>query len=134
MTVLALFAKCRAIKIGRFILGSCNSRFTTASRVIVALEEEEKLAEIQHFLKCAIRYSNQHHSENFWLAAVKVYFEHQCRVWFGHPTEIWASCTRPELIYIPLSYIKCRVAYTTLEQYFGRIIGTDKVSVVIPLQ
>ena len=78
--LLTLFEKCRAIKIGRYIFGSCKSRFTTASRVMVLHKEKMKLAEIQYFLKCAVRMYSDCQTKTLWLAAVSFYFQHQCHV------------------------------------------------------
>ena len=59
-----------------------------------------------------------------------LFFEHQCRVWFGYPCEVWTMTTVPDLFFVPVNYIKCRVALSELKVNFGRVIGVQKVFVV----
>ena len=67
-----------------------------------------------------------------WVAAVKWFFEHQYKVWFGHPTQVWSSACYPGF-FIPISNIKSRVVYSHHLVNFGRIIGEEKVYIVTPL-
>ena len=41
--------------------------------------------------------------------------------------------TVPDLFFVPVNYIKCRVALSELKVNFGRVIGVQKVFVVSPL-
>ena len=58
-----------------------------------------------------------------WVAAVKWYETHQCRVWFGYPVEVWGSMQEPGYSLIPLTAIKSRVIHKKMLVNFGRIIG-----------
>ena len=58
---------------------------------------------------------------------------HDCFVWFGKPTQIWATVTFPGYSFVPVGNIKSRVLYTQAEVNFGRVIGLDSVNVVVPL-
>ena len=75
--------------------------------------------------------SNGTESRSFWFAAVPLFLDHPCRVWFGSPTEVWSRVTSRDIL--PLSYILCRIAYASTSVNFGRVIGEDTVLVVVPL-
>lgn len=129
--VLALYEKCGAIKIGRFVIGSSSSRFYTVSVVKVQAFGEEKLAEIQYYVKCAVRIEGK--TLYIWLVALSFFPEHQCKVWYGHPTEVWGGIPDIDIYFLPLHSILNRVTFTKCNVNFGRIIGTDSVIVVTPL-
>ena len=61
--------------------------------------------------------------KSLWVAAVSWYMPHECLVWFGKHTQVWASITVPAL------YKVTRFVYTGS---FGR--GLDTVNVVVPLR
>ena len=41
--------------------------------------------------------------------------------------------TTPDFFFVPITYIKSRVAYCKMEFDFGRIIGKERIYVVSPL-
>lgn len=67
---------------------------------------------------------------SMWTACVQFFEEHQCKVWFGGPTEVLTRITSPDVFYIPLYDIKTRVAYCETSVDFGRVIGEEVVYVV----
>lgn len=72
--------------------------------------------------------------QNLWVAAVKVFMDHQCKVWYGNPVQVWCTVpTTPGLRYIPVSAIISRVVYIKAKVDFGSIIGEDTVYVITPL-
>ena len=72
-------------------------------------------------------------TKTFWFAAVSLFERHNCKVWFGQPTQVWSQVTSPDTIFIPVSHIKCHTAHVTTTVHFGAVIGDDCVLVVVPL-
>ena len=93
----------------------------------------QNLAIIEFFAKVDVITTDDNHPSSFWIAVVSFQYEHQCKVWFGHPTQIWAWSTLPDWFFIPISYIQSRVAYCETEVDFGHIIGKENIVVVSPL-
>ena len=118
--VFTLYRKCGAIKVGQFVVGSKSSRFNTVSIVKLFTINRERLAEVQFFCKCKVKCNGI--CKDIWLAAVCFFPEHQCKMWLGRPSEVWA-----------LSEFHNRVAFTKGSVNFGRYIGTDNVVIVSPL-
>ena len=136
--ILTLFQKCKAIYIGDFIVGSKVSQYTTSSHVIVKHPKHPHglhLARIEFFAKVNIDTTSLPRGVDptFWIAVVSLYDEHPCKMWFGHPTEVWATSTLPDCFFLPISYVVSRVAYCELDVNFGRFIGREKVIFVSPL-
>ena len=134
--ILTLFQKCKAISLGEFIIGSKTSQYTTSSHVLAKHPQQphsQNLAIIEFFAKVDVITTDDNHQSSFWIAVVSFYYEHQCKVWFGHPTQIWARSTLPDWFFIPISYIQSRVAYCEIEVDFGHIIGKENIVVVSPL-
>lgn len=46
---------------------------------------------------------------------------------------MWTTSTLHDIIFIPISYIRCRVALSEVEVDFGQFIGKEKVFIVSPL-
>lgn len=130
-SIMPLCSKCMAIKIRDRVLASKRSRFVTCSVVFTKQQHgsDTQLAEIQYFVKCDVT-TEGGDIKSLWLAAVSFYYPHQCRVWFGYPTEVWSAVTSPDHHFIPVSHILNRVAYSKQTVDFGR---TDSVLVVAPL-
>ena len=105
--VLHLFQKCNAVKVGKFVLGSCTSRFTRVSIVKARFQDEDRLAEVQYFVKCCIKFHSNvgNTCTTYWLAAVSFFNAHQCKVWFGKPMEVWSSVTDFDIHFIPVTHI-----------------------------
>ena len=134
--VRTLFLKCGALMVNTFVIGSVSSRRTTSSHVLVQSEPKPKLALIDHYLKVdVLKYpdTDQPHHRSIWLAVVKFYYEHHCRVWFGSPVEVWSTVPSSDVSYIPVINIKSRVAYSKQKVHFGRVIGSETVLIVSPL-
>lgn len=129
--ILTLFEKSHALKVGRFIVGSRSSRFYNGSVVKVQESGKEKLAEIQFFVKCTVMYPAK--TSYVWLAAVCFFPEHQCKLWYGCPMEVWGGIADSDIHFLPVCRIQNRVAFTKCEVNFGRFIGTDNVIVLTPL-
>lgn len=129
--ILTLYEKCGAIKVGQFILGSKSSRFYKGSVVKVQAGGNDKLAEIQYFARCAVSYHTK--TSYIWLAAVCFYPEHQCKVWYGRPTEVWGGVADVDIHFLPVTVIQNRVAFAKCQVNFGRVIGTDSAIVITPL-
>ena len=72
--------------------------------------------------------------EKYWLVNCTSYLEHQCRCWYGYPTQVWSndlsSCGNK---YFLLKEIKGRVVYVNASVNFGRFIGEDDVLIVAPI-
>ena len=141
LTILTLYKKSKALIINGFVLGSKSSRYTTSAHVMVkrnATDSHLQLALIHHFLEVDILHTcDEPYSENSacskWFASVSYYCEHQCRVWYGSSVEVWSTVTSQDIHFIPISWIKCHVAYSKQNVNFGRIIGIEKVLIVSPL-
>ena len=136
--VLSLYQKCQAVKVGQFVLGSCSSRHTTASVVVVRTVQttELKVAQIQYYFKlnvCVESSAADSEIKSFWFAAISLLDSHSCKVWFGNPVQVWSQVTLPDILFIPISFIRSRTAYIATSVSFGRVIGSDRVLVVVPL-
>ena len=92
---------------------------------------ELHLAKIKYFAQIAIL--PEHDSvRSILIACVHFHFQHQCNVWFSGPTQVWAAALE-NVYFVPLYFIKYRVALCFTEVGFGGVIGIEKVIVVSPL-
>ena len=41
-------------------------------------------------------------SNAIWLAAVSYYHPHPCRIWFGHPVQVWSATTEIDIHFVPI--------------------------------
>ena len=132
---LFLYKHAKAIKVGDYVIGACGSRYQRSSLVLVgALEGDSvSLARIEFFAECSVMLKESNATHTSWLAAVSRFMEHPCRVWYGFPTQVWCT-TACSLEFIPIDFIKSRVVYVNASLHFGRVIGTDTVFVVTPLE
>ncbi len=131
-SLLTLYQKVSAIMIGGFVLGSNTSRFLTKAHVMALhprFSDQTHLAEIENFAKLDVKIESNS-TISIWTASVKYYFEHDCKKWFGGPTQVWSKTKSPDTYYICLSSIKSKVAYCETEVDFGRYIGKQTVYVV----
>ena len=135
ISVLAIHKKCKALKIGAFTIGSVKGKFTCSSRLLVKLPStnSQQLVCIHYYAQCTI-VSSETTSELLWTAAVSYYDDHQCRLWFGHPTEVWCTTTSSDIHFIPISMIKSQVAFVESTFNFGRLIGEQLVQVIVPVE
>ena len=131
-----LHTRTKTILVGGFILGSKNSR----SALVLAKKEAANgeisvtLAEIQYFASCNVVSADNGHTEIVWIACIKWFMEHQCRVWFGQPTQVWSSACYPGNFFIPITDIVSRVVYSHHLVNFGRFIGEEKVYIITPFE
>lgn len=130
--VLSLFLKCKAIKVGKYVLGSKASRFSTSIVKVQTAEDSTSLAEVQYFAKCTVLIHDQSAIE-MWIVAVSLFTLHNCKMWYGKPCEVWPAVPSLDIVFVPISSIICRVAYCKSSVNFGRIIGTDHVIIASPI-
>ena len=136
--VLILHYRAKAIKHCNGIVGSAASRYSRSSIVIASSTSSDSkcLGEIQFFAKCTLYNERSKTTEIKYVAAIKFFAQHECKVWFGHPVEVWSKCFEPgsRVQFIPISNIKCRVVYTDITWNFGRYYGSQTVRVIIPIE
>ena len=139
-TVLMLHFRCNAIKINNFTLGAKDSRYNKTAILLVKPNTTTVLCEVQYFMKCKlVKISKEedrpHDHTVLWFAAVQLLTEHPCKVWFGHPVEVWSTApTTFDFTFIPLSSIQSRVVYVKTTFNLGRVIGPDSVYIITPLE
>ena len=127
-SILPLIRKCAAISVNGHVIGSTKSRYTTSS-VIMVDGSALRVAEIQYFFSFDVDVC-QTGLQTFDYAALCFYFPHECKVWFGYPTEVWSCVTCPDVCFIPIDHLK---AYSKQKVNFGRRIGEDSVLIISPL-
>ena len=130
-SLLGLYQKCPALMVGGFVIGSNTSRHVTKAHVMAShpkFSNQIHLAEIMHFAKLDILQCQSVIS--VWTACVQFYDEHNCKKWFGGPTEVWSRSKSVDVYHISLACIKSRVAFCETVVDFGRIIGKQTVYVV----
>ena len=133
-TVLSLYNKTTALSVGGFLIGSCKSNYITKSHVMVIHPTFKKpyLAKIEHFAKLMYMYNNNKSNVMYmWTACISIFQEHNCKEWFGGPTQVW---TKPvvDMHYIRLPSILCHVAICDAEIDFEQF-GKETVNVISPL-
>lgn len=134
--VLLLHRKTKALLANNFVIGAKRSKHSRTSLVLAEKYSSNgtatlNLVEVLYFALCTIIIKGE--KSTIWFAALKWLMGHQCKVWFGQPTQVWSSAFFPGNFYIPVSSIKSQVVYTNHVVNFGRVIGTEKVYVVTPL-
>ena len=135
--VLSLCQKSKTLVIGEFVLGAKGSHHAKTSFVLASRSvsgDRVELAEIQFFARCAATVRSQDSSKTatLWVACVKIFLEHPCKVWFGHPVQVWTAVASPETYLIPVTNITFRLVYTKCRRDFG-ITKDDLVYVIVPL-
>ena len=130
-----LCRQAKALTVGDFILGAKNSRHSQSSLVLAERSEERiELAEIEYFIECvAIPDNSPTAPKKVWFAYVNWFLEHPCKVWFGHPVQVWTT-VRCRSSFIPVSSIKSRVVYVKCTRSFGQTLINDTVYVIVPLK
>lgn len=140
--VMMLYDKTKAVMIKKVVIGSMGCRHSNSSMVLVSIANTPTLCEIQYFAKCKLvpvapTQCGNHVTlkpQTLWVAAVKVFLDHQCKVWYGNPVQVWCTVpTTPGLKYVPVSAITSRVVFTKATVNFGTIIGEDTVYIITPL-
>ena len=122
--VLSLCQKSKTLVISEFVLGAKDSRHAKTSFVLASRSvsrDRVELAEIQLSKTVTL-----------WVACVRIFLEHPCKVWFGHPVQVWTAVASPETYLIPVTNIVSRLVYTKCRRDFGAT-KDDLVYVVVPL-
>ena len=128
------------VSVSGFILGSVSSRHLTRSHIMASHPNHQNsyahLTKIEWFAKVHLSFvpsTSQDCVSSIWIACVRFYDVHNCRVWFGGPTEVWCKSSTTGRHYILLSSIECRVAYSEATVNFGRLIEDQSVLIVSKL-
>ncbi|SMN02307.1 hypothetical protein SPONN_807 [uncultured Candidatus Thioglobus sp.] len=103
-------------------LASNYSKYSKCSKEFVG----EKLFEINHFLQCTV-------IADCTLVHCSPYISHQCKPWFGYPTQVWSPVLETDFDYFMLNQINSRVVFVQSNVNFGRVIGIHNVLVVSPI-
>ena len=141
-TVLMLYSRAKAIRTQQVVIGSAGCRHSNASLVLIDdpnIANTPTLCEIQYFAQCRLHpltssSGDVSQPKTIWVAAVKVFMEHPCKHWYGHPIQVW--CTVPNSPYthfVPVSSILSRVVFTKSKVNFDSIIMEDTVYIISPL-
>ena len=129
----SIYRKSKTIRCGKFVLSGQNSRHSQSSVIFAQKPETSNiyLAEVYYFAECTIVDNSE--TDSVWIVALKWYMEHPCRVWYGHPTQVW-SCTQcTDVDFVPINYIKDRCTFTKTFVNFGRYLGTQEVIIATPI-
>lgn len=134
VSVIRLYRYTKAIVINDSIqLAAESSRYSHCSKVFIA----NCLVEINYFVQCTVLVTNPLNNQcsrhSHWLAHCSSYMEHQCKAWYGYPTQVWSIGFRTGFNYFLLNDVTSRVVYVRTKVNFGRIIGEDSVLVVVPI-
>lgn len=127
--VLALYRHCRSVCVGDIGIGS---RYKSSVVCAQKVSGEVGLGEVCFFGEVHVKYGCETKSQ--WIAAVRWYEEHPCKVWFGYPVQVWFPMQVPGYSLIPLSAITTRVVHSKMTVNFGRHIGSQAVIVAVPLE
>jgi len=120
------------------VLGSQSGRYQSSSLLMVYpldATNGPKLARIDHFAKCTCVVKTIHKQtlKSLWFMALSFFHEHNCKAWFGYPTEVWTTVTSMDMLYIPLTNIQSQVAYCSTSIDFSPAVGSDTVFIVVPV-
>ena len=131
--ILMLCRHTKALSVGDFILGAKGSQHSKSHFVLAHRSHEQiELAEILCFLEC-IAITSDSRTVKLWTACIKWYMTHPCKVWYGHPVEVWTTTSSPGSFLIPVRNISSRVVHVKCTRDFGRSLTNDTVYVVVPL-
>ena len=136
--ILMLHQRAKALVINQFVIGARKTNHSRSHLVLaqnLGSSSDNQLAEI-FFFACAVAVvkSDSTKKHYMWFAAVSWFMEHQCKFWFGSPTQVWSSTPYPGYCFIPVSDIKSRVIYSKYVVNFGRRMGEETVFVITPLE
>lgn len=130
-----LHTRTKTVSVGGFILGAKGSKHSRSSLVLARKTtngvNSMNLAEVQYFASCTIVSAGDGHKQIMWVASVRWYMEHQCRVWFGQPAQVWSGACYPGNFFIPITNVVSRVVYVHHLVNFGRVIGEEKIYVIV---
>ena len=95
--VSSICSRCKAIRIGNFVLGTKKSKFTTSSRLLVSSDNDDKLVEVLYYLKCNVVFSEK--SAVLWVhIIVNTHARNGLEIQFKY------GLPQPKLIYISFHY------------------------------
>lgn len=139
--VLSLFLKCTAVKMGKYVPSSKESRFFTTLVKVQTAEDTTFLAEMQYYAKCTAIHDHSASTslsskkQEVWIAGVSLFLLCtlvKCgmanHVKFGLPCP-----SSSDLLFVPISSIVTRVAYCKCSVDYGQLIATDHIFVVSPI-
>lgn len=133
--ILTLFDKVKEITIGKFVLGSVHSRFSSSYMVMAThpSSKESCLSQVHYFARVHANHLSGNVTSSYWIACVCFYYCHEMKLWFGGPNEVWSTATQPDFHFVSLDSIRCHVAFCKREVDFGTTIGRQTVLIVSPL-
>ena len=135
LQVLRLYKCTSSIAVGKsIILGSSGSRHGNCSKIFV----RDTLYEMDSFVQVTIMVteaaSENVITEKHWLVRCFPYTCHQCKPWFGYPTQVWSTYLNTDVCtHFLLSQIDSRVVFVISKVKFGSVIGEDNVIVAVPI-
>ena len=91
--ILLIDRQCKALRVPNTVIGSLNSHYSKSSLVLACkVSVDFWLAEIVYFAKVVMEQTS---AETHWVAVANWYEQHQCKLWFGMPTQLW--CVSQEI-------------------------------------
>ncbi len=105
--ILTIFQRCAAVKVGGYILGSADGRYKSSSIIKTKLLHDDNvsvLSKVHYFAKCSCILKKTNRTHAFWFAATSNVCRHQCKVWFGHPLEVWTRVSLPDMHFVSVSF------------------------------
>ena len=96
-SILLLHKRVKTLLVGGFVLGAKGSHHSRSSLVLAERRTSthtynNHLGEIVHFISCVVLSNDTKQPRTLWVAIVKWFIEHQCKVWFGRPTQVLEHC------------------------------------------
>lgn len=132
LQILKLYKRTSSIAIGNSIkLASATSQFGNCSKLFV----DDVLYELDCFIKVTVIVTNATvHTEKHWLVRCLKYVAHNCRPWFGYPSQVWGATYETDCYYyFLLNQIDARAVFVQSTINFGRVIGEQCVLVAVPI-
>ena len=130
--ILMLRHRTKAVSVGEYILGAKGSQNSKSHFVLSHRSHEQiELAEILCFLEC-IAITSDNTTVKLCTPCIKWYMTHPCKVWYGHPVEVWTTSS-PGSFLVPVRNISSRVVHVKCTRDFGHSFTNDTVYVVVPL-
>lgn len=134
LQVLRLYKCTSSVAIGNSIkLASAGSRHGNCSKIFVG----DTLYEIDRFVHVTAMIMDDSldvaATEKHWLVRCLAYASHQCKPWFGYPTQVWSTALKTDFHYFFLNQIDSRVVFVHSKVKFGNVIGEHHVIVAVPI-
>ena len=116
-SLLTLCRQSKTLAVGGFVLGAKGSRHSRSSLVLAERSDSEsgtQLADIVYFVECICRIDGSTELSRMWFAYVNWLLEHQCKLWYGNPVQVWTTVQSPSSFFIPVKNIKSRLVYVCM--------------------